>query len=583
MEPKAPMDPVGPQDLAERVANLETQVAWLLQRQQAAPQAQPQAHAPTPAQPQRPPLPRIPVYPVTPRKSISPVVWIAGIAASIFLIGAVFFFHWAIQQGWVGAELRFVLGLLAGGAISAFAAKLILGDSRHLGVALLLAGLGTLQFTIRAGAMEYHFYAASLGLAATALVTLVAGALAARGRSGSALTVALISGLAAPLVFSQGGHHEVALAIYLAVLMAATLAVPYLARTGGTWHGARWMALIGVWLLLLPTCGDVLKADASTLGLLLILHLLLAGLWAWLPGTEEILATPTVLWLVASILATTYGWLLWQRLGLAVEAFALPVLAVAALNLGLVQPLRRRMEGRRADWGLLALAAGHLALAVPVALAWRWVGPLWGAFALGLAWASLKAEDSAFAEEATALRWLAAALALLTTLRWAAHGYDGLIFHTGPMVPFLSDAFAEGALASLAWFLLTRRRGALGLPSFLALEVTANVTLAFEAARLVQWFQGSAQLSRAASIAMTLVWALSGAWQWMHGLGQQAEVRRAFMIAGYAWMGLASFKLIASDLDRADTPLRALAFLGVGSIGMAAAILANRKRTGDPA
>jgi hypothetical protein len=53
------------------------------------------------------------------------------------------------------------------------------------------------------------------------------------------------------------------------------------------------------------------------------------------------------------------------------------------------------------------------------------------------------------------------------------------------------------------------------------------------------------------------------------------------MAAGYAWMGVASFKLIASDLDRADTPLRALAFLGVGGIGMAAAILANRKRSGQ--
>jgi uncharacterized membrane protein len=80
---------------------------------------------------------------------------------------------------------------------------------------------------------------------------------------------------------------------------------------------------------------------------------------------------------------------------------------------------------------------------------------------------------------------------------------------------------------------------------------------------------------------MTLVWALSGAWQWMRGLGLRDEARRALMIAGYAWMGIASFKLIAADLDQADTPLRALAFLGVGAIGMAAAILANRKRPGE--
>jgi uncharacterized membrane protein len=526
------------------------------------------------------------VRPAAPKKEISPVVWIAGIGASLFLFGAIFFFRWAIQQGWVGAELRFVLGLLVGGGIAAFAAKLILGDSRQLGVALLLAGLGTLQFTFRAGAMEYHFYAAPLGLAATALVTLLAGALAARSQSGGALTVSLVSGLLAPLVFSQGGHHEVALAVYLAVLMAAALAVPYLARTGGAWHGARWTALLGAWLLLLPACGDVLKVDAGTLAILLLVHLVLAGLWAWLPGTEEVPATPTVLWLVVSILATSYGWLLWKRMGLSAETFALPVLAAAALNLALVQPLRRRMGSRRADWGLLALAAGHLALAVPVALAWRWVGPLWGAFALGLAWASLKAEASAFAEEATALRWLAAALALSTTLRWAFHGLDGFYFRSGVVTPFLNAAFAEGALAAAAWFLLARRVGPLGVCSFLALELTANLTLAFEAARLVQWSQPPVQLgygsSRAASIAMTLVWALSGAWQWMRGLGQRDQARRALMIAGYVWMGLASVKLIVSDLDRADTPLRALAFLGVGGIGMAAAILANRKRREEP-
>jgi hypothetical protein len=303
-----------------------------------------------------------------------------------------------------------------------------------------------------------------------------------------------------------------------------------------------------------------------------------------LPGTEEVPGTATVLWLVASTLATSYGWLLWKRLGLAVEAYALPVIVAAALNLALVQPLRRRMESRRADWGLLALVAGHLALAIPVALAWRWVGPLWGAFALSLAWTSLQAEDSAFSEEATALRWLAAAMALLTTLRWAFHGLDGFYFSGGAPTPFLNAAFAEGALASAAWFLLARRGGPIGLIAFLALEVTANVTLAFEAARLVQWFQGPARpgwgLSRAASIAMTLVWALSGAWQWMRGLGQRDEIRRALMIAGYAWMGIASIKLILSDLDRADTPLRALAFLGVGGIGMAAAVLANRRRSG---
>lgn len=562
------MEPVEPQDLAERVTRLEAQVAWLLQRQPApAPRVQPR---PAPALRQR--------------LNLSPVVWIAGIAASIFLAGAAFFFRWAIQQGWVGPGLRFALGLLVGAGITTFSARLLLGASRRLGVALLLAGLGTLQFAFRAGALEYQFFAAPLGLASCAVVTLVAGVLAARSASGGALTVSLVSGLAAPLVFSQGGHHELALALYLAVLMAAALAVPYLARTGEAWHGARWTALLGVWLLLLTACAEVPRADAAALGALLAIHLALAGLWAWLPRANTLPGTPAALWLAASILATPYAWLLWKRLGLAPEAFALPVLATAALNLALVLPVRHRLDSRRADWSLLALAAGHLALAVPVALAWRWVGPVWGLFALALAWASLKAEAGAWTEEAKRLRWLAAGLALLTTLRWAFHPLDGGLFRGDGLLPFVNPAFAEGFLASAAWFLLTRGGGPLGVFAFLALELTANLTLAFETARLVQWFQAPAATgfgpTRAASVAMTLVWALSGALQWMRGLGRPDRAGRLLGFAGYAWMGVAGFKLIASDLDRADTPLRALACLGVGVIGMAAAILANRKRSG---
>ena len=573
------MEPTAPEALTDRVARLEAQVAWLLQHQQAPPSA------PTKS-------PRPAAGPVSPRKELSPVVWIAGIGATIFLLGASFFFRWAIQQGWLGAQLRFALGLLVGSTIAAFAVKLILRESHRLGSALLFAGLGTLQFTFRVGAMDYQFYAASVGLATTAILTLMAGALAARCASGRVLTVALLSALAAPIVFSQGGHHEVALALYLAVLMAAALAVPYLARTGETWQGARWTALLGVWLLLLTACGGALKVDAGVLMAILLVHLILAGLWAWLPGIQALPGTPTALWLVASILTTAYGWQLWQRAGLGPHSFAYPVLAVALLNLALVHPLRRRLGSNQADWGLLALAVGHLALAAPVALAWRWVGPLWGVFALSLAWASQKAGSQGFSGEAKTLRWLAAGMALLTTLRWAFQGQGAFFFDSHALLPFLNPAFAEGSLAAAAWFLLARPQG-LEAPSgtaaarlrllfFLALELTANGTVALEAARLVQWFQASPLpgfgLSRAASIAMTLVWALSGAWQWTRGLSQRDASSRALLIAGYGWMGVAGIKLIASDLDRADTPLRALAFLGVGGIGMAAAVLAHRMR-----
>jgi hypothetical protein len=512
---------------------------------------------------------------------------IATIGAAIFLVGTIFFFRWAIEQGWIGREMRFALGLFAGGALTALATRnLLLRGERRLGVALLLAGLGTLQFTLRVGAVDYRFYAPMAGLVATAVITLFAGGLAARSRNGGALTVSLVCGVATPFVFSQGGHHEVALALYLGVLMAACLAVPYLAQEGARWHVTRWAATLGVWLSLLVACEAVTRADAAVLGALLIAHLILAGVFAWLPGLTAAPGTPTALWLVVSILATSYGHRVWSVMDLPPEGFAVPVLAAAGWNLMLRAPLRRRMGGPRADWLLAALAVGHITLAVPVALEWRWVGPLWGVFAVSLAWAAVAAERRPLVTEVQTLRRLAAALALLTTIRVLLHGFDGEPLASSRFIPIVNSRFAEGALASIAWYLLAlRRKGQLAVASFIGLEIVANLTVAAEAARIVDWLRPPLEFgagsSRAASVVMTLVWALSGAAQWMRGLPQRTSLERGLLAWGYVWMAISGLKLIGADLDQADTPLRALAFLGVGAIGMAAAVLASRRRASE--
>ena len=563
------MEPTPPQDLAERVARLEAQVAWLLQGQR----------------PPSAPLPRLPAPSFSlPRLRITPVAWIAGIGGGIFLLGTAFFLTWAAQQGWLGPGTRFALGLLVGSGITAWAARLLPGEGRRLGTALLLAGLGTLQFTCRAGALTYHFYPPAAGLVAMALVTLGAGTLAVRAACAGALTVALAGALAAPLAFGQGGHHEVALAVYLVVLLAAALAVPFRAPMAATWLGARWTALLGTGLLWPATCDSALRSDVPLLSTLLALHLLLAGLWAWLPGISALPGTPTALWFVGHLLATGTAWMLWQKTLLPPEAFALLLVAAAGLNLALVAPLQRRMRAESADWGLLALAAGHLALAVPVALDDRWVGSLWGIFALALAWASAKVAGGARRGDAPVLRGIAVALATLTTLRWALHLPWAPAGQVAGLTPFLNPAFLEGLLAAGSWALLARPSGWLRPLAFVALELTANLTLALEAARAVQALRGPATggalFSREASVAMTLVWAASGAWQWMRSLGQP-DGGRALAAAGYALMAAASHKLIAVDLDRADTPLRALASLAVGAMGMAAAVLAHRRRQGE--
>lgn len=554
------------EELAERVARLEAQVLELQRRSAPAPAPGPRPQAPRPAAPRV-----ILTPPAKPAPQFSPVVLVASVGAVILLVGVLFFLHWSIQQGWIGPEVRFLLGLGAGAGLAAGAAKLVLGGRPRLGTALLLAGLGTLTFSLRFGAFAYHFFPAALGFAGTFAAVLFGGALGARSRHGGPLAVALATGFAAPLVFSEQPHREVQLALYLTVLQGGALLVPYLARTGARWGVSRWMAVSLTWLYLWAACEGVLPERAVTLGILLLGHLGLSFTWIWLPGgpAEEKPSTPTALWIPTVMGFTGLGWLLWTRkLHLMPEAYALPILAVAALNLALVQPLRQRMNGRQADLGLLALAFGHLALAVPVALAWRWVGPVWGVFALGLAWAATRMENE---EEGPSLLRLAWGFAILATLRWFIHSADLGLFSASPRVPFLNTHFAGGALAAGAWALLCRSTGVARALAFAALQVVGGFTLSMELGALVRWSGGSPRLGQ---VVVTLVWALLGALQWLRGLSAE----KAFMIAGYSWLGLAAIKLLTTDLAHADTPKRALAFLGVGVILLAAALLGNKLR-----
>ena len=137
-------DPVSP-EILERLAKLEAQVGWLTQQVQGnAPREASRSTAPLPTMPPprpvppRPPPPRL--APKAPRQPINPIIWVATAGSAIFLIGAAFFLHWSIQRGWIGPELRFLLGLVVGGGLSVGAARLMLGDSAKLGVAVLLAG-----------------------------------------------------------------------------------------------------------------------------------------------------------------------------------------------------------------------------------------------------------------------------------------------------------------------------------------------------------------------------------------------------------------------------------------------------------
>jgi hypothetical protein len=569
--PEASMDPESPElaSLQARVAALETQVAQLMNRGAAA--------SPRPATPQ--PVPRpLPPRPVPkPAKPANPGLVIAVIGAGIFLIGAIFFLWWSIQQGWLGPAPRMAMGVITGAAIAAGAARMILKGTRKLGVCVLAAGLGTLILSLYYGTASSHLLPPILGFAGTAVAVIFAGGLAARAKSGGALSVGLLAGFIAPIAFSEGGHHEVALAIYLAVLMGAALIVPYLSGTGARWMGTRILALLGADALLCAACADVLKADAGTLLILLALHAVLAGLWLWLPRHAERPRGAMVLWMLEDAALSGLAFLAWKHLGWMDEGFAAPLLLLGAANLALVKPLRARLGDRSADLGLIALAAAHLALALPVALAWSWAGVSWGLLALCFSFAaSLAEDDPETGVKALHFQLLALGFAILASLRWLVA--DGDLWSpaclTASGTPFLNAAFATGLLATLSWLALARK-GALRILGFLGAEGLAHILIPLEADYA---FAKHGADWRQAGLAFTFLWALSGAAHWLMSLRREGAEGRALAIAGYVWLAFAAMKLMVVDLSGAGMGWRALAFLMVGGIFLAVALVGNRLR-----
>jgi uncharacterized membrane protein len=580
-------------ELRQRVERMEGWVNWLIDQEKkrgavpgqaaasaAAPvaAATPSGMAPTPpvpiSKPKTPPPPKE-------KKERNPAVIIGAIGAGIFLLGIIFFL--AVSLILIGPELRFLLGLFTGAGITAFASRLVLRGTRKLGICLLVAGLGTLQFSCYVGAFTYDFFSPTFGLLAVAIISIFTGALAGRVKSAGTFLVAYLSAFLAPFIFSTGSHNVVALSIYMLVLGFASLALPYLSKVGGRWSIVRWITVLSLWGLLGGIASDFQVIDAKALFLLVGAHYLVTGLWIWLPKYDaEKPSSPTLLWFIVSLAMTSISWFYWKALGWPATWFSLMALLFAAVNIALVRPLRARFGSRQADLGLLVLAAGHLSLAIPIALEWRWVGLLWGAFALGLAWACEKAEHMREWEEEEQfnLRLLALGMALLASVRWVWAGaqhwfavFESTIPETAKP-PILNGVFALSLLLCAAWFFLSRRKAPLNVLGFLALEAIGNISLAFEAAYLLRWMNMG---ERSANVIITLVWTLSGAIQWLRGInGQRNALNKALEIVGYLLLAVASMKLIFIDMTGTNPALRALAFLAVGGIFLVAALIANQ-------
>ena len=186
------------------------------------------------------------------------VTWFTRIGAAVFILGALYFFKYAVDNNWIGPWGRVALGVLAGVGVLAFAERQS-SRARAVYVQVLVGvGLALLFVSSYAAYGFYRILPATVAFAALAAVAAIGGALALRHRAEVVLVIALIAALANPVLLSTGDDRAAELFAYLALVSAATLLVALKAR----FAAAPWLALLGVTGLWLGWYGAFFKVAA---------------------------------------------------------------------------------------------------------------------------------------------------------------------------------------------------------------------------------------------------------------------------------------------------------------------------------
>ena len=339
--------------------------------------------------------------------------WSTWVGALFVLVAVALFFRWAFERDLLGPGWRVVLGLLAG--LVVLAAGTALGRRRdlpYLSSGLAGLGLAVLYVSIHGAHALHGFVAGRTALAAMSAVTLLGAAASVIANRQPIAVLALLGGLATPVLLAAPERDERNLLAYLLVLDALVLAVAMFR----TWPGLNRLAWFGTALLVLPVL--LTRPDApQPLSRLLLLSALFA-LFLAVPlvrraGTGGDAGRIDLLLAVANAAGYFYAVHLtlagWQPRAGAAWALALSVLyrVVAA---------EHAARARRDEAAVVVhegLAWTFLTLTVPLALSGPWVTLGWAVEGTALLWAAARTA-------APAPAWIGAGALALAAWRVAA-------------------------------------------------------------------------------------------------------------------------------------------------------------------
>ena len=470
-------------DLEQRLAQLEARVSRLEG-----------ALAPTPEQrtfrpPPEPVSPPVPAQPQPVLADASPwtppavAPWAArfaeleerlagralAVAGGIALIlGAIFFLSLAFSRGWIGPELRVLIGLVAGAATVAGGAAFLERRNELLGNVLTPVGLAVISISLVGATRLYNLVPVEVGLLGALLSAAAVAVVAVRNDSQLVAGVGLVSVRVAPPLL--GASADSTTLAFVGIVLVGTTSI-------ALWRSWPWLPP-AAFLLTAPQAASWIAGDPPVamaligIGAYWALNLVAAGGEEFRRHREDLSPSASTLLLGNAAFLVWAGFTVLTGDLAIYRALFLIAVAVAHLAVGGWFVAR---HGDRDLFGLLTLGTGIAALtmAMPIQLGAPAVPVAWTAEAVALAWVAVR-RGHPYSLIVSAILYVLAAIAVIALYPFGASASEG--------VPFLDArggalAFFIGGIALGVWILRDRtlRSGLAGLGVIATLYVGSVV------------------------------------------------------------------------------------------------------------
>jgi uncharacterized membrane protein len=337
------------------------------------------------------------------------LAWVGGIA---LVLGAIFFLSLAFSRGWIGAELRVAIGLVAGTIALLVGAYLLERKDRLLGHVLTPVGLSIISISMVGATRLYGLVPVPLGLLVVLLSAIGAATIAVRSNSPVVAAFGLIAVLASPPLLDA--KPDLTTMAFVGAVLIGTSAV-------SLWKTWSWLPPLA-FLLAAPQAASLVLGDPDPLiglaaiGLFWIVNIVAAG------GEEFRRPQQTLSPSSASLLLGSAAFLVWAGFelltGTLVEYRGPFLVLVALSHLGVGAGFLRR-DGDLSLFGLLTAGTGIAALtmAVPIQLDAPAVPIAWAAEAVALAWLAARRRHR-YSAGASAVLYGLAGLAVIWVQPW---------------------------------------------------------------------------------------------------------------------------------------------------------------------